>query len=252
MNILVLYFSGTGNTKHIAKMVENELKSRRNQVMLFSIEDINPDALPDHDHLIFGFPVYAYKIPAKPAHFIRSIKGAKGRSATVFCTNAMSAGFSMKKASYLLKKAGYMAGKGTSIRMPGSDFMPFLGKRSLYVRKAISRDYTSIPKVADIAQKIGTNERFSLKYRENGALYRWIEKYISKKLNADDKCVKCGLCEKICPTRSIKVDGKVTFSDSCMICFRCVHQCPVEAIQVGRHTAGKFRWKGPDGKFKVI
>ena len=47
----------------------------------------------------------------------------------------------------------------------------------------------------------------------------------------EDKCIKCGVCEKACRSGAIKLaDGKITIEDDkCNFCGRCVFSCPTDA-----------------------
>ena len=65
--------------------------------------------------------------------------------------------------------------------------------------------------------------------------------------NVNDSCVGCGLCEKICPTASIKViDGVAQWTEeNCDLCFGCLHRCPNEAINFKNKTQGKGRYTNP-------
>ena len=61
----------------------------------------------------------------------------------------------------------------------------------------------------------------------------------------EEKCTKCGVCKRVCPTQVTEVfdkkGGDVTVS-GCMLCFRCVEMCPYkEALQV--KVAGKTVFK---------
>lgn len=49
-----------------------------------------------------------------------------------------------------------------------------------------------------------------------------------------EKCVGCGICEKVCPSSSIHVvDGKaVHIPGNCQTCLACAHACPQKAIQL--------------------
>jgi ferredoxin-type protein NapH len=61
----------------------------------------------------------------------------------------------------------------------------------------------------------------------------------------EEKCTKCGVCKRVCPTQVTEVfdkkGGDVTVS-GCMLCFRCVEMCPYqETLQV--KVAGKTVFK---------
>lgn len=48
----------------------------------------------------------------------------------------------------------------------------------------------------------------------------------------NDKCIKCGLCSKVCPMNSIVMgdDGPQAISKVCVKCGHCVAVCPLEAL----------------------
>ena len=52
-----------------------------------------------------------------------------------------------------------------------------------------------------------------------------------REFRTDETCDSCGLCEKICPTDSIRIiDNKPSWSKTCEQCMRCVNYCPKQAI----------------------
>jgi ferredoxin-type protein NapH len=52
-----------------------------------------------------------------------------------------------------------------------------------------------------------------------------------KLTKVEEKCTKCGICRRVCPTQVMKVYDKkgedVTSSD-CILCLRCIEMCPYE------------------------
>lgn len=65
---------------------------------------------------------------------------------------------------------------------------------------------------------------------------------------ATDACISCGLCERICPTGTIRMsaEGRPTWADTCVQCVACIHRCPVRAIEYGKATQKKGRYRHPD------
>jgi ferredoxin-type protein NapH len=54
---------------------------------------------------------------------------------------------------------------------------------------------------------------------------------LTKLQKDEEKCTKCGVCKRVCPTQATqmyeKKGGDVTESN-CMLCARCVEMCPYE------------------------
>jgi ferredoxin-type protein NapH len=61
----------------------------------------------------------------------------------------------------------------------------------------------------------------------------------------EEKCTKCGICKRVCPTQVTEIydkkGGDVTASD-CILCFRCVEMCPYEDC-LNVEVAGKKIYK---------
>ena len=49
----------------------------------------------------------------------------------------------------------------------------------------------------------------------------------------EDKCISCGVCEKVCREKAIEIkDGKVSINtDKCNYCGRCTFSCPTDAYE---------------------
>ncbi|WP_423792496.1 4Fe-4S binding protein [Methanocaldococcus indicus] len=61
-----------------------------------------------------------------------------------------------------------------------------------------------------------------------------------------DKCVKCGICERFCPTKAIKVERRKSFNinlDLCIGCGACQEVCPRKVIKVERYLGEIIKTK---------
>lgn len=273
MKVLILYFSGTGNTEYVAKYLEKKLLNPMLQIELGSIENTLPEKTVEFDLLIIGFPIYAGASPEFFRQYLNMLPNAKQKGVFIFCTRAMFAGQAIKDVYELLGHKGYIPLGHRIVGMPGSDGLPFMSKNSKYVQRAINRDYSDLKVVDDFAQTIAyvigeidqgkSIESMSKKAPEGIPLlnivfqflwdigYKFAEKKIKPRFRADDKCIQCGLCVKQCPAKNISLkNGSIIFDTRCYMCMRCINQCPNEAIQIGKWTINKFRWKGPMGNFK--
>jgi ferredoxin/flavodoxin len=253
----IIYFSGTGNTAYIASYIEKQLKSRGVEVLCLALENTRPEENIKADVLYFGFPIYACEMPLFVKEYIKQLPEGQGTKIRLFCTKAYFSGKAMIKAAQLFKQKGYQVLSWYERKMPGSDGLAFLKKEGRAAKKLIAN---FSPDPGDLDCWLANQEEFDIPeqiYDPAGALFGWLLEAamagIKKKYHADDRCISCGLCARICPPGNIALkDGKVIFSNKCILCMRCIHQCPVEAIQIGKLTSGKFRYKGPDGSFKPV
>jgi ferredoxin-type protein NapH len=59
--------------------------------------------------------------------------------------------------------------------------------------------------------------------------FKWVSGVRLEKV--EEKCTKCGICKRVCPTQVKEVyekkSGDVTTSQ-CLLCLRCVEMCPYE------------------------
>lgn len=262
MKTAIVYFSGTGNTDFVAHYLHDHLKKKGIDSELFSIEQIDPGDLDKFDTLICGFPVYGLHCPKNILDFFEKLPEDQPKKIFLFSTAGYMIGNAFRHTFKFFPKSYSFMGSAFEM-MPGSDGLSFMKKDSGYAKKALSRDFSVLKKSDSLIEKICEENAKpkSLSFSLLGFLFGWLviwgmnmsEKNLRKNFYATDACTRCKLCEKSCPTNNITVsDSGVSFSDKCMLCMRCIHQCPSEAIQIGKGTVGKFRWKGPGGKFKAI
>ena len=73
----------------------------------------------------------------------------------------------------------------------------------------------------------------------------------AKKFAANDDCIGCGICAKICPRKNIEMrDGRPVFGVNCIGCLSCVQYCPKDAINIGKITEKRERF--PEKSVKAL
>lgn len=272
MDILVLYFSGTGNTEYVSRYLATALQTLDpdSQVIRKPIEAFVALDLENIGLLCLGFPIYALRAPSIVSNFIQQLPKVENMGLFLFCTMGFGAGNALLKINRRMKKKGFRHVASTKVMMPGSDGLGMMSVDARYVRKAENKDYDHLPKVDRAIEQIkqaieetqlSPDNTFTpriMKINIIDVLFGWIftlfyhifEKWMKQKYWADESCIQCNLCGQICPTLNIQlIREQIQFDDSCIVCLRCLHQCPTAAIQIGSFTKGKYRWHGPKGDF---
>ena len=58
-----------------------------------------------------------------------------------------------------------------------------------------------------------------------------------------DACTGCGLCQRLCPLRNIRLEqGRPVWGERCTHCMACICACPAQAIEYKNHSQGKPRY----------
>ncbi|MDY7077374.1 MAG: EFR1 family ferrodoxin [Chloroflexota bacterium] len=273
MRLLILFFSGTGNTHYVAEYLAQKLGQIPIDVLVRSIEQTPAETLPDFDLLTIGFPVYVADSPPFFQEYIHRLSDGEGRGVFVFSTKGAFAGRAGPRNLQRVASRGYVPLGEVSVTMPGTDGLAFVAKKSWMARMAENKDFEHLKSVDRLARRMEEvlqitlagqtarnrqvrmprNASPSLTDRLWKAVYERFTAPFKRRFYADERCNRCWLCVQICPSHNIRLeDGQIRFADRCYLCMRCVHQCPQEAIQIGKSTVGKFRWRGPKGDFRPL
>ncbi|MCM1283499.1 MAG: EFR1 family ferrodoxin [Muribaculaceae bacterium] len=233
-----IYFSGTGNTKFC---VGRFLKEYDNNENLFSIEDHRAlEQIQAHNEIVIGYPVQYSNIPKIVRDYIINHSQIwKGKHIFIIATMGLFSGDGAGMAARLLHKYGAVIVGGLHVKMPDciSDVKAL--KRNFEENKSIVMNAEQ--KISKAAQDVknGTppQEGLGIFYHLAGLFgqrlyfYGKTKEYTDKLKINPQKCIGCGLCEKLCPMDNITLkNGIAISSDQCTMCYRCISKCPRQAI----------------------
>jgi ferredoxin len=233
MNVQIVYFSGTGNTKTIALGYERVLNRLGHNVLVSSIEDCVE--LGTHDVLIIGGPIYAGNMPDELITWVRKhiVEVKDHQKAIVFSTSAgLLNANGVKSIGKKLSKKGYSIVDTPTFEMPRNFYIDKYDPtpedmQKLQFEKASEVILESIKNI-DLNKDLVINESVIM-IDILADVFRIMAKSMGKSFAIDDTCIRCGKCEKNCPKQNINFKDK-KYDNKCILCTRCIHNCPVNAI----------------------
>ncbi len=249
---MVICFSGTGNSRYIAKKLADGLDDElidatlcvNEEVVLYHGENT-------HTH-IFVCPTYAWRIPKVfEKHIERATfanESDKPLNAYFVLTCGGDIGNAEKYIKSLCKKKGFNLLGVAEVVMPENYLAMFSVPSEKTSEKIIAKAEEKLP---DIIEKI--KNRLPLESKKASFLDKRKSDIVNltfyplcvsaKKFYTTDKCISCGKCEKLCPLNNIKIiDGKPSWSNKCTHCMACICLCPTEAIEYSKKSIGKRRY----------
>lgn len=240
-SIYKIYFSATGTTRKVVDAIGDKLAHILNvnthchdftlPSARLSFPDINPDSI-----VVFGVPTYAGRVPNVLLKYLDAIQGNGSIAVPIVTFGNRAFDNALIELRNILEKHDFKTMAGAA----------FVAEHSFSTVLAAGRpdtdDIAFAEKFADdIVDKISKTENIG--YHEPimvdgdaDAFYfqpktddgRPID--IRKvKPKTDGKCVKCGLCSRICPMGSISSEDFSIITGICIKCGACIKKCPAQA-----------------------
>ncbi|NLF32791.1 MAG: 4Fe-4S binding protein [Planctomycetes bacterium] len=250
MSTIVYWFSGTGNSLHLARRIAEGLGDTELVSIAHAMRAADPPRTAERVGLVF--PVYAWGPPGIVHRFIERlvVEGKPYVFAAFTCGG--SAGSTAAITRKLLRRRGLDLAAAWSVRMVenypplGGAPAPDAQQRHLAAADRRIGEIVGSLKAFPAGVTRDGNPLFGLLGPLIHPLFLRDLPRMDRKFTADDTCIQCGLCAQICPVGNIDlVDGRPRWLGRCEQCYACFHFCPTRAIQRGR-TARQHRYHHPD------
>lgn len=242
---MVLYFSGTGNSRYVAKRIaeisEDEIISINQR-----IKNGDHSSIKSERPLVFVGPVYAGRLPRVMEEYIRKV-AFSGTQKTYFVGTCAATpwvtaqyveklcaekSFSLLGFNSVVMPQGYLAGGGTQPKEVNDKVLEEAEPKIIAIAETI-RDKQMLPKEQPgkaIMSKVLNPIMYSMMIS-------------AKNFRVTEKCNGCGKCQQHCPLNNVKLtNGKPVWGKECTHCMACIAGCPCEAIEYGKKTVGKPRY----------
>lgn len=244
---LVVWYSQTGNTKRIGRVIASAWKKQRIETKACDYRSVDPATLSRYDIIAAGSPVYYYEVPPNFREWLATIPDITGTPVASFVTFGGKGGnqhnTACKLLAHLAEKGGVPAGMATFGNM--STFAPdwTVGNIRRVLNYRHLPDSGSFNAAADFAASVLLNARndYCIDVKEKFSLYNLIKgrtsigftKLILTEHSIDGKkCIRCGKCHDLCPVDAITSDRYSVDTEKCIACFGCVNNCPVNAVRM--------------------
>lgn len=253
----IYYFSGTGNSLHIAKRIQSGLE-RSELVPIIGCLNSKTYTV-SAPGIGFVFPIHVFTIPVVLQRFLTSFDLSKVKYFFAVATRGGSFCHVFKDLDRYLKKQKKRLNAAFYINMPNNYLLHWEKPNPEQMKKMFGNAEKKVEEIIEVVSQ----SRNKLKY-EHGKFYLEymllplfavignLTRYfgLDNKFYADDNCNSCGICESICLAERIKlVKNKPNWygKKKCFFCFACIHYCPCHAIQFkNSKTALRSRYFHPE------
>jgi ferredoxin len=256
MKTTICWYSGTGNSFWVAKTLAAELGGAE----LLSINherrragEVGGDAIG------LVFPVHIWGVPGGVLDFVNELRLETPAYLFAVAVNAGQVANTLVQLDAVLKGRGAALSGGFDIPMP-SNYIPWGGPGPIeQQRRRFDAAREKIVRIAAQIRKRGVTPV------EKGPLWQHLLFTPLNRLSfgrigsmdgkfvADERCTRCGICQRICPAGNITLaDGIPVWNHRCEQCFACLQWCPAEAIQYGARTSRFKRYHHPEVALKEL
>ena len=243
--IMVLYFSGTGNSRYaarqIAQITGDEIISINQRLKAHDDSAVSSDV-----PFVFVGPVYAGRLPRVMEDYIRRVHFVGTPKAYFVATCAQTPWRTVEYVQRLCEEKSFSLLGFNSIVMP-QGYLAGGGTQPKAVNDRILK--AAEPKIRAIAETIQARQTLPREQPGKAMMSRVLNPIMyammirAKDFRVTDRCTGCGQCEARCPLNNVKLaDGKPAWGANCTHCMACIAGCPREAIEYGKKTVGKPRY----------
>ncbi|WPK69210.1 Ferredoxin-type protein NapF [Eubacterium callanderi] len=246
---MILYFSGTGNSKLIASVLAEETNQK-----LFSMNDLLRKkewlSVKNETSITVVTPIYAGRIPRVVEELIQraSIPPKTKIYFVVTCSDSMENASDYAEKLCVLKELDFYG--MAEIKMPVGYILMFNVFDQATSEHLVK---SGIQRAINLASFIIKGERFLKVVHKWSAMSHIINPVFygafmnSKGFLTTSACIGCGICVEVCPLNNIKLkNGRPDWGGNCTHCMACISNCPNKAIEFGKKTVGKKRYHCDD------
>lgn len=248
---MIIYFSGTGNSRYAAKFIASQLGDEFSDagiLMKTGEEHVFESERP----WVFVAPTYAWRMPTCFEDFLRHCTFSGSKEAYFILTCGGHIGGAGKKNSVLCDDLDLIYRGTLQVIMPNNYIIMSNtpseeeSSRIIAASRPVLRAGAEVIRSGSPIQEVQTGFGSMLKTTLiNSMFYKFAIK--PGKFTASENCTGCGKCEVLCPLNNITIENGMPFwSTNCTNCMACISSCPQKAIEYGSATKNRIRYVCPE------
>ncbi|MFR3754564.1 MAG: EFR1 family ferrodoxin [Enterocloster sp.] len=220
IELIGIYLSGTGNTRHCIEKLTGLLDSSAESMPLESRGTV--EAIRNNDTIILGYPTQFSSAPIWSGIYTQKCRSVEGKKLLCVSTMGAFSGDGAGCTARLLRKYGAVILGGLHIRMPDSVCDSKLLKKTLKQNREIIIQADKKIESAALLIKQGIYPKDGITFISHlaGLLGQRLWFYgktadYTDKLKINKSCIGCGLCVSLCPMENISMkNGKAAAGKS--------------------------------------
>lgn len=244
---MILYFSGTGNSRYIA----GEMAQALGMPALDLNERIKAgDTTPVQTgpDLVLVTPTYAWRIPRVVEHWLEAAALPQARRIWFVMDCGSEIGNADRYNRQLAQRKQMLPMGTAQVVMPENYIAMFSAPDKAQACQIVEQAAPAIRQAIACIQagQLFAPARSTLYDRfmsgpVNPVFYRFFVK--AGPFRAGEGCIGCGQCVQRCPLNNIQLtQGRPVWGSQCTHCMACICYCPTQAIEYGKKSQGQPRY----------
>ncbi len=244
MDITLIYFSQTGNTRRIAEAMAEVFRKAGHATRLVSLKKASPQDAAAGDLLGIGTPCFSSQAPTPIKAFLQNLPALQSKRAFVFATSGGAPGRVLFDLTRLLQNKGAEVVGGFLARGKLHHPAPCLWGR--FPDRPGADDFSQAQRFATaILEHVSAGHSGAVAesrpdtFKPRGGFYDFVA-FIStdgflrlmlpEPKPDPSRCNQCQWCVYECPMHNITLHPYPILGDHCIRCYRCLVGCPQKAF----------------------
>ncbi len=244
---MIIYFSGTGNSRYIAELMSKKLDDCTTDAASLIKSGEHPEFVSEKPY-IFVAPIYAWRMPRVFREWIRNCRFVGNKKAYFVLTCGGQLGAAGDYIEKIAAEMGFEYMGTAGVIMPDNYIIMFTPTTEEEDEDIISKAEKHTLEICEyvVSGEILNKVPVKLIGRLESGIVNdsFYKHYIgAKKFYSTDSCISCGICAESCMLNNISLEnGKPVWGNACTHCMACIGKCPTAAIEYGKNTRGKRRY----------